>query len=114
MIIPTAGCNANAPTPISRIDLHWLWEASLRVRKNSASGVDGQTYADYEEGRRDRLEALLTKTKDGNYRAPPVKRKYIPKDGGEQRGSLSELARSAGFARRQMAPQVDRLSNALG
>ncbi|MDA1069150.1 MAG: reverse transcriptase domain-containing protein, partial [Verrucomicrobia bacterium] len=53
------------------LDLHWLWEASLRVRKNSASGVDGQTYAEYE---------------DGSYRAPPVKRRYIPKDGGEKRG----------------------------
>lgn len=68
------------------LDLHWLWEASLRVRKNSASGVDNQTYADYEEGRQERLAALLTKAKDGSYRAPPVKRKYIPKDGGEKRG----------------------------
>ena len=69
-----------------KLDLHWLWEASLRVRKNSASGVDNQTYADYEEGRQERLIALLAKAKDGSYRAPPVKRKYIPKDGGELRG----------------------------
>lgn len=68
------------------LDLHWLWEASLRVRKNSASGVDNQTYADYADGRQERLAALLTKAKDGSYRAPPVKRKYIPKDGGEKRG----------------------------
>ncbi len=68
------------------LDLHWLWEASLRVRKNSASGVDNQTYADYEDGRQERLMALLSKAKDGSYRAPPVKRKYIPKDGGELRG----------------------------
>ena len=68
------------------LDLHWLWEASLRVRKSSASGVDNQTYADYEEGKQDRLAALLSRAKDGSYRAPPVKRVYIPKDGGEKRG----------------------------
>ena len=68
------------------LDLHWLWEASLRVRKNSASGVDNQTYVDYEDGKQERLMALLAKAKDGSYRAPPVKRKYIPKDGGELRG----------------------------
>lgn len=71
------------------LDLHWLWEASLRVRKNSASGVDGQTYAEYEDGRRERLEALLTKAKDGSYRAPPVKRRYIPKGG--RNGVISSL-----------------------
>jgi len=68
------------------MDLHWLWEASLRVRKNSAVGVDNQSYADYEQNKQDRLAALLGKAKDGSYRAPPVKRVYIPKGDGEKRG----------------------------
>ena len=68
------------------LDLHWLWEASLRVRKTGAAGIDNQSYADYEEGKQDRLRALLSKAKDGSYRAPPVKRVYIPKDGGRKRG----------------------------
>jgi group II intron reverse transcriptase/maturase len=68
------------------MDVHWLWEASLRVRKNSAVGVDNQSYADYEQTKQDRLVALLGKAKDGSYRAPPVKRVYIPKDDGEKRG----------------------------
>lgn len=68
------------------MDLHWLWEASLRVRKNGAAGIDDQSYADYDEGKQDRLRALLTKAKDGSYHAPPVKRVYIPKDGGQKRG----------------------------
>lgn len=71
--------------PHPYMDPHWLWEASLRVRKNSAAGIDEQSYADYEEGKRQRLRALLTKARDGSYRAPPVKRVYIPKDGGQKR-----------------------------
>ncbi len=87
-IANTARKYSNEPITVlhPNLDVHWLWEASLRVRKNSASGVDNQRYADYEEGKQERLEALLTKAKEGSYRAPPVKRKYIPKDGGEQRG----------------------------
>ena len=68
------------------LDEHWLWEASQRVRKSGAVGVDGQSYADYEEGKAERLKDLLRRSKDGSYRAPPVKRAYIPKDGGEKRG----------------------------
>lgn len=68
------------------LDEHWLWEASNRVRKTSASGVDKQSHDDYGKGKAERLKALLNKAKDGSYRAPPVKRVYIPKGNGEQRG----------------------------
>ena len=67
------------------MDVHWLWEASQRVRKNSAVGVDNESYADYERNKQERLRVLLGKAKDGSYRAAPVKRIYIPKDGGEKR-----------------------------
>lgn len=67
------------------LDEHWLWEASQRVRKSGATGVDAQSYADYEEGKAQRIKDLLRKAKDGSYRAPPVKRAYVPKDGGEMR-----------------------------
>lgn len=67
------------------MDVHWLWEASQRVRKNSAVGVDNESYADYEHNKQERLTVLLGKAKDGSYRAAPVKRVYIPKDGGEKR-----------------------------
>lgn len=68
------------------MDVHWLWEASQRVRRNSAVGVDNESYADYERNQQERLTVLLGKAKDGSYRAPPVKRAYIPKDDGEKRG----------------------------
>src|SRR5450755_4433567 len=32
------------------IDLHWLYEAYVRTRKNGAPGVDGQTAADFNKG----------------------------------------------------------------
>jgi retron-type reverse transcriptase len=68
------------------LDEHWFWEASHRVRKSGATGVDGQSHADYEKDKTQRLKDLLRRAKDGSYRAPPVKRVYIPKYGGEKRG----------------------------
>lgn len=70
------------------IDLDWLREAYRRTRKDGAAGVDGQTAEDYAEGLDAKLEALLSRAKSGDhYRAPPVRRVYIPKaDGESQRG----------------------------
>jgi RNA-directed DNA polymerase len=61
------------------IDLRWLYEAYLRVRKSGATGVDGQTAADYSAHLGDNLRSLLERAKSGTYRAPPVRRAYIPK-----------------------------------
>ncbi len=68
------------------LDEHWLWEASNRVRKDGARGVDNQSHTDYQDGKAERLKNLLGRAKDGSYRAPPVKRLYIPKGNGEYRG----------------------------
>ena len=68
------------------IDLRWLYEVYLRVRKNGATGVDGQTAADYSAHLRDNLRSLLERAKSGTYRAPPVRRVHIPKGtGGDTR-----------------------------
>jgi RNA-directed DNA polymerase len=64
------------------IDLPWLYAAYLRTRKDGAAGVDGQTAAGYAERLRDNLQALLDRAKSGTYRAPPVRRFYIPKGPG--------------------------------
>ena len=57
-----------------------------RTRKDGAAGVDGQTAADYEKNLEDNLQSLLERAKSGTYRAPPVRRVYIPKGtGGETR-----------------------------
>jgi retron-type reverse transcriptase len=61
------------------IDLRWLHEAFLRVRPDGATGVDGQTAADYAAHLGANLRSLLERAKSGFYRAPPVRRVPIPK-----------------------------------
>ncbi len=67
------------------LDLNWLAEAYLRVRKDAAPGVDGQTVAEYGENLTENLKSLLGRAKDGSYKAPPVKRAYVPKNEKEDR-----------------------------
>jgi group II intron reverse transcriptase/maturase len=68
------------------IDTVWLAEAYRRTRKDGAVGVDGVTARQYEERLTENLEDLLSRFKSGRYRAPPVRRVYIPKGGrGETR-----------------------------
>jgi group II intron reverse transcriptase/maturase len=64
------------------IDTAWLHEAYRRTRKDGAPGVDGQTAAAYAEHLEDNLQDLLDRAKSGRYRAPAVKRAYIPKGDG--------------------------------
>jgi RNA-directed DNA polymerase len=63
------------------MDSDWLHEAFRRTRKDGAAGVDGQTAADYEQELEANLQSLLDRAKSGAYRAPPVRRVYIPKGG---------------------------------
>ena len=65
------------------IDLEWLKEAYRRTRKNGATGVDEVTAEEYEEDLEGNLSSLLERFKSGSYFAPPVKRVYIPKEGGQ-------------------------------
>ena len=61
------------------IDVDFLREAYRRTRKDGATGVDGQTAADYERNLEENLLDLLDRFKSGRYKAPPVRRVYIPK-----------------------------------
>ena len=63
------------------MDLPWLLEAYHRTRKTGATGVDGQTWHEYGQNLEANLQSLLDRAKSGLYRAPPVKRVYIPKAG---------------------------------
>jgi len=67
------------------IDQGWLLEARMQTRRDGAVGVDGQTASDYQEQLLDNLDSLLDRAKSGTYRAPPVRRAYIPKGTGETR-----------------------------
>ena len=66
------------------LDMDWLTEAVYRVRADSAPGIDGQRWADYQVGLEERLGHLLNRAKSGEYQAPPVKRVYIPKGDGKE------------------------------
>ena len=63
------------------LDIDWLREAFYRTRKDGAPGVDGQTWSGYEKDLEANLQSLLDRAKSGTYRAPPVRRVYIPKAG---------------------------------
>jgi group II intron reverse transcriptase/maturase len=62
-----------------------LWEAFDSLRKDAAAGVDGVTYADYEEHLVENLSKLHEKLKSKTYRAQPLRRIYIDKEDGRKR-----------------------------
>jgi group II intron reverse transcriptase/maturase len=61
------------------IDIKWLYEAYRRTRKTGAVGVDEQTAEEYAQELGGNLQSLLERAKTGRYKAPPVRRMYIPK-----------------------------------
>lgn len=67
------------------IDVEFLHEAYRRTRKDGATGIDGQTGKAYEERLWENLQSLHERLKSGLYRAPAVRRTYVPKDDGKQR-----------------------------
>ena len=47
------------------MDIDWLREAYRRTRKDGATGVDGQTAAEYEQNLETNLQSLLNRAKSG-------------------------------------------------
>ena len=74
-----------ALSPLSHhIDITLLEEAFRRTRKDGARGIDGKTMAEYGEDLERNLQDLLSRAKSGVYRAPAVRRVYIPKGDGSR------------------------------
>ena len=67
------------------IDVEFLQEAFLRLRKDAAAGVDNMTSAEYEEGLVQRLTELHLRVHTNRYRAQPVRRVWIEKEDGKRR-----------------------------
>ncbi len=67
------------------MDLNWMSEAYRQLRKSAAPGVDGQTVAEYGENLVENLRDLQRRAKSGSYRAPLLKRGYVPKNEKEDR-----------------------------
>jgi group II intron reverse transcriptase/maturase len=62
-----------------------LRTAYLCLKREAASGVDGETWRHYGEALEDNLQDLSHRLKQGAYRAKPVRRVYIPKADGRLR-----------------------------
>jgi len=66
------------------LTVDWLKAAYERVKRDSAPGVDGQSWEDYGKQLEENLRARRNRVKGGSYYAPPVKRVHIPKDDGKE------------------------------
>ena len=68
------------------LDYEWVRYAYECTRKDGAVGVDGQTAEEYAANLEQNLLGLIDRLKSGRYKAPPVRRHYIEKSDGGQRG----------------------------
>jgi retron-type reverse transcriptase len=66
-------------------NLETLRSAYLRLKREAAPGVDGETWQSYGEALEANLQDLSGRLKRGAYRAKPVRRVFIPKADGRQR-----------------------------
>lgn len=67
---------------LSHIKEPLLREAYQRIRKDGATGVDGETWQAYGERLDERLGELRDRVHRGSYHPQPVRRVYIPKGDG--------------------------------
>jgi len=67
------------------IDASLLQESYEQLNRKSAEGIDGKTWQQYGVEFPERRESLLDEFKSGRYRAPALRRVYIPKDKHGQR-----------------------------
>jgi group II intron reverse transcriptase/maturase len=67
------------------IDAQALRESFEELNKKSAGGIDGKTWQQYGLEFPTRCISLLDEFKSGRYRAPAIRRVYIPKDKHSQR-----------------------------
>ena len=67
------------------LDYDFLLEAYRRTRKDSAPGVDKVTAKHYAKNLEDNLCDLHNRLRNHRYKAPPVERVWIDKEGGKRR-----------------------------
>ena len=65
-----------------------VWENLCQIPTNSAPGVDGQTVAEAKENFGVWIEEMLQSVHRQGYRAPDIRRVYIPKPGKQERRPL--------------------------
>ncbi len=62
-----------------------LKESFEKLKKKAAVGVDGVSYADYENNLQENIKELHQNLKDRSYQASPLKRVWIDKGNGKKR-----------------------------
>lgn len=67
------------------IDIGLLNASFESLNKKGASGVDGEKWTDYNKQRNERIPELLMAFRSGRYRAPNIRRVFIPKGDGKMR-----------------------------
>src|ERR1700738_948391 len=70
---------------LHHISIELLDEAFFELKEEAAPGVDGLTWAEYEQNLDRNIEDLHARVHRGAYRALPSRRVYIPKPDGRQR-----------------------------
>ncbi len=67
------------------IDVDLLRAAFGRLRSGAATGIDGETKAEYAEDLESNLLELHERLRSRRYRATPSRRAWVPKEGGQRR-----------------------------
>ena len=70
---------------LHHVSLHRLGLAFDELNRRAAPGVDGVSWAEYEQDLGGNLRDLHERVQQGSYRASPSRRVYIPKADGRQR-----------------------------
>ncbi len=66
---------------LHHVTIDLLRDAFLALKRRAAPGVDGVTWQDYEADLEGNLRGLHARVRRGTYRALPVRRRFIPKQG---------------------------------
>lgn len=78
-LVERARKEARLTNVIQFVDEELLHLAFRSLRKQAAPGADGQGYEDYAKDLTANLRDLHERLRSGRYRAPAVRRAYIPK-----------------------------------
>ena len=66
-------------------DIRRLRRSFLKLKRESAAGIDGKTWKEYGRNLEDNLKDLSERLRRGGYKARAVRRTYLPKGDGKQR-----------------------------
>jgi RNA-directed DNA polymerase len=62
-----------------------LEQSYYKLKRKSAAGIDGVTWAEYKQDLTERIDNLYQRVQNGTYKAKPSRRVWIPKSGNRKR-----------------------------